>query len=111
MTYLGFLEVELHHCHPVVVVFCDQIIKTVRSKSSTSQQKETRNETDRYENSVYVFSNVHTARVRNKWLKMKTLMRNPSLCKDSKTNISFQHPLYAKKTFAGSKTVIKSSEV
>ncbi|XP_056015640.1 stimulated by retinoic acid gene 6 protein-like isoform X2 [Ostrea edulis] len=111
MTYLGFLEVELHHCHPVVVVFCDQIIKSVKSKFFTSQERQTRIETDVYENDVYVFSNVHTARVKNKWLKMRTLIKNQSLCKDSKTNISFQHPLHAKKTFVGCKAEIKSSEV
>ncbi|XP_048779054.2 stimulated by retinoic acid gene 6 protein-like isoform X2 [Ostrea edulis] len=111
MTYLGFLEVELHHCHPVVVVFCDQIIKSVKSKSFTSQERQTRIETDVYENDVYVFSNVHTARVKNKWLKMRTLIKNQSLCKDSKTNIFFQHPLHAKKTFVGCKAEIKSSEV
>ncbi|XP_062591916.1 stimulated by retinoic acid gene 6 protein-like [Saccostrea cucullata] len=102
MTYLGFLEVELHHCHPVVVVFCDQMIKSVKIISTKSAQSLTSSDDLDYENRMCGLSSVYTRKVRNRWQKMKTLISNQSLCKTSKTNISFEHPLTAKKTVMGS---------
>ncbi|XP_062592132.1 stimulated by retinoic acid gene 6 protein-like [Saccostrea cucullata] len=102
MTYLGFLEVELHHCHPVVVVFCDQLIKTVKIISTKSVQSLNSSDDLVYENRICGLSSVYTRKVRNRWQKMKTIICNQSLCKASKTNISFEHPITAKKTLVGS---------
>ncbi|XP_062592120.1 stimulated by retinoic acid gene 6 protein-like isoform X2 [Saccostrea cucullata] len=100
MTYLGFLEVELHHCHPVVVVFCDQMIKAVKLNYSATSNKHNSMQ-NACESSEYVFSRGYATKARNRWQKMKTLICNQALCKDSKTNCSFEHPLYAKKTVVG----------
>ncbi|XP_062584139.1 stimulated by retinoic acid gene 6 protein-like [Saccostrea cucullata] len=98
MTYLGFLEVELHHCHPVVVVFCDQLIKAVKVITTKSVQSLNSSDDLVYENRIYGLSSVYTRKVRNRWQKMKTLISNQSLCKASKTNISFEHSVTPKKT-------------
>ncbi|XP_062620830.1 stimulated by retinoic acid gene 6 protein-like [Saccostrea cucullata] len=102
MTYLGSLEVELHHCHPVVVVFCDQMIKTVKNISTKSAQSLNSPDDPAYENRICGLSSVYTRKVRNRWQKMKTMISNQSLCKTSKTNISFEHLLTARKTLVGS---------
>ncbi|XP_061196647.1 stimulated by retinoic acid gene 6 protein-like [Saccostrea echinata] len=98
MTYLGFLEVELHHCHPVVVVFCDQMIKAVKIISTKSVQSLNSSDELVYGNRMCGLSRVYTRKVRNKWQKMKTMISNQSLCKASKTNFSFEH----EKTVVGS---------
>lgn len=87
MTYLGFLEVELHHCHPVVVVSCDLMLK---SASALTTKQGTSLESPTSENNRRELSNMYTLRVRNKWQKMMTLVSNTSLCKYSKTNNSFE---------------------
>ncbi|XP_061162573.1 stimulated by retinoic acid gene 6 protein-like [Saccostrea echinata] len=110
MTYLGFLEVELHHCHPVVVVFCDQMIKAVKLSSSSSSKKHNSLQ-NAHESSEYDFSQGYTAKVRNKWQKMKTLICNQTLCKDSKSNCSFEHPLHAKKTVVESSIITPPDKV
>lgn len=86
MTYLGFLEVELHHCHPVVVVSCDLMLKS----ASALTTKQGTGESPTSENNRRELSNMYTLRVRNKWQKMMTLVSNTNLCKYSKTNNSFE---------------------
>lgn len=89
MTYLGFLEVELHQCHPVVVVCCDLLMKSVNHLSS-NQETSLESPMDAYKRNI--MSRIYTRKVRNKWQKMKTLILNQNLCKESKSNISFQQP-------------------
>lgn len=86
MTYLGFLEVELHHCHPVVVVSCDLMLKS----ASALTTKQGTLESPTSENNRRELSNMYTLRVRNKWQKVMTLVSNTNLCKYSKTNNSFE---------------------
>lgn len=86
MTYLGFLEVELHHCHPVVVVSCDLMLKS----ASALTTKQGKGESPTSENNRRELSNMYTLRVRNKWQKVMTLVSNTNLCKYSKTNNSFE---------------------
>ena len=89
MTYLGFLEVELHHCHPVVLVSCDLMLKTAARKLVSSQQISL--ESPVIENNKMDFSNTYTRKIRNRWLKTKTLISNGSLCEYSKTNTCFHN--------------------
>ncbi|XP_078339036.1 stimulated by retinoic acid gene 6 protein-like [Crassostrea virginica] len=91
MTYLGFLEVELHHCHPVVLVSCDLMLKTAARKLVSSPQQQISLESPVIENNKKDFSNTYTRKIRNRWLKTKTLISNGSLCEYSKTNTSFHH--------------------
>nr|XP_022336397.1 stimulated by retinoic acid gene 6 protein-like isoform X2 [Crassostrea virginica] len=91
MTYLGFLEVELHHCHPVVLVSCDLMLKTAARKLISSQQQQLSLESIVIENNKMDFSNTYTRKIRNRWLKTKTLISNGSLCEHSKTNTSFHN--------------------
>ena len=91
MTYLGFLEVELHHCHPVVLVSCDLMLKTAARKLISSPQQQISLESPVIENNKMDFSNTYTHKVRNRWLKTKTLISNRCLCEYSKTNTSFHH--------------------
>lgn len=93
MTYLGFLEVELHQCHPVVVVCCDLLMKTA-SPLSSSQDISLESPIGAYKRNK--MSKMYTRRVRNKWQKMKTLILNQNLCNESKSNVSFQTPRPAK---------------
>lgn len=93
MTYLGFLEVELHQCHPVVVVCCDQLMKSVNHLSS-NQDISLESPMEAYKRNK--MSKMYTRRVRNKWQKMKTLILNQNLCNESKSNVSFQQPRPAK---------------
>lgn len=86
MTYLGFLAVELHHCHPVVVVSCDLMLKS----ASALTTKQGTGESPTSENNRRELSNMYTLRVRNKWQKVMTLVSNTNLCKYSKTNNSFE---------------------
>lgn len=86
MTYLGFLEVELHHCHPVVVVSCDLMLKS----ASALTTKQGTLESPTSENNRRELSNMYTLRVRNKWQKVMTLVSNTNLCKYSKSNNSFE---------------------
>lgn len=90
MTYLGFLEVELQHCHPVVVVSCDLMLK---SANALSTKQETSLESPSSENNKRELSNMYTHRIRNKWQKMMTLVSNSNLCKYSKTNNSFEQQI------------------
>ncbi|XP_078339018.1 stimulated by retinoic acid gene 6 protein-like isoform X1 [Crassostrea virginica] len=91
MTYLGFLEVELHHCHPVVLVSCDLMLKTAARKLISSPQQQISLESPVIENNKMDFSNTYTRKIRNRWLKTKTLISNGSLCEYSKTNTSFHN--------------------
>uniref|UniRef100_A0A8W8JUS7 Uncharacterized protein n=1 Tax=Magallana gigas TaxID=29159 RepID=A0A8W8JUS7_MAGGI len=93
MTYLGFLEVELHQCHPVVVVCCDLLMKSVNHLSS-NQETSLESPMDAHKRNI--MSKIYTRKVRNKWQKMKTLILNQSICKESKSNVSFQQPQQAK---------------
>ncbi|XP_052713944.1 stimulated by retinoic acid gene 6 protein-like [Crassostrea angulata] len=93
MTYLGFLEVELQHCHPVVVVSCDLMLK---SANALSTKQETSLESPSSENNKRELSNMYTHRIRNKWQKMMTLVSNSNLCKYSKTNNSFEQQISLK---------------
>lgn len=90
MTYLGFLEVELQHCHPVVVVSCDLMLK---SANALSTKQETSLESPSSENNRQELSNMYTHRIRNKWQKMMTLVSNSNICKYSKTNNSFEQQI------------------
>lgn len=89
MTYLGFLEVELHQCHPVVVVCCDLLLKSVNHLPS-NQDISLESPMEAYKRNK--MCKMYTRRVRNKWQKLKTLMLNQNLCKESKSNVSFQQP-------------------
>nr|XP_022327892.1 stimulated by retinoic acid gene 6 protein-like isoform X2 [Crassostrea virginica] len=91
MTYLGFLEVELHHCHPVVLVSCDLMLKSAARKLISSPQQQISLESPVIENNKMDFSNTYTRKTRNRWLKTKTLISNGSLCEYSKTNTSFHN--------------------
>ena len=91
MTYLGFLEVELHHCHPVVLVSCDLMLKTAARKLVSSPQQQISLESPVIENNKIDFSNTYTRKIRNRWLKTKTLISNGSLCEYSKTNTCFHN--------------------
>lgn len=93
MTYLGFLEVELHQCHPVVVVCCDLLMKSVNHLSS-NQETSLESPMDAHKRNI--MSKIYTRKVRNKWQKMKTLILNQGICKESKSNVSFQQPQQAK---------------
>eukprot|EP00105_Crassostrea_gigas_P008980 XP_011423744.1 PREDICTED: stimulated by retinoic acid gene 6 protein-like isoform X1 [Crassostrea gigas] len=90
MTYLGFLEVELQHCHPVVVVSCDLMLK---SANALSTKQKTSLESPSSENNRRELSNMYTHRIRNKWQKMMTLVSNSNLCKYSKTNNFFEQQI------------------
>ncbi|XP_022336392.2 stimulated by retinoic acid gene 6 protein-like isoform X1 [Crassostrea virginica] len=91
MTYLSFLEVELHHCHPVVLVTCDLMLKTAARKFISSPQQQISLESPVIENNKIDFSNTYTRKVRNRWLKTKTLISNRCLCEYSKTNTAFHY--------------------
>ncbi|XP_052713286.1 stimulated by retinoic acid gene 6 protein-like [Crassostrea angulata] len=95
MTYLGFLEVELHQCHPVVVVCCDLLMKSVNHLSSKPETS-LESPMDAYKRNI--MSKMYTRKVRNKWQKMKTLILNQNLCNESKSNVSVQQPRQAKLT-------------
>ena len=91
MTYLAFLEVELHHCHPVVLVSCDLMLKTAARKLVSSPQQQISLESPVIENNKMDFSNTYTRKIMNRCLKTKRLISNGSLCEFSKTNTSFHH--------------------
>ncbi|XP_033755363.1 stimulated by retinoic acid gene 6 protein-like [Pecten maximus] len=101
MAYVSFLQMELVHCHPVVVVFCDQLSNrspanvqipmhnanalpgNTRSRSTSRDPLVTSSSAERYGttkdvNAVTVIPK-YNRRIHNRWLKVYTLLKNPSL--------------------------------
>ncbi|OWF50117.1 hypothetical protein KP79_PYT14078 [Mizuhopecten yessoensis] len=99
MAYVSFLQMELVHCHPVLVVFCDLLCHRLpgnihvpmhRATSSldvTTRSGDTSISTTlpvrsyRTADKVTAISPVpkYNQRILNRWLKVYTLMKNPSL--------------------------------
>ncbi|XP_069112961.1 stimulated by retinoic acid gene 6 protein-like isoform X4 [Argopecten irradians] len=102
MAYVSFLQMELVHCHPVLVVFCDQLLKRssagtvqvpmhntnnlpnhTRSRTTSKEELLTSSSVGHYGTSCNVTASIdipkYNRRIHNRWLKVYTLLRNPSL--------------------------------
>ncbi|XP_069112963.1 stimulated by retinoic acid gene 6 protein-like [Argopecten irradians] len=80
MAYVSFLQMELVHCHPVLVVFCDQLLQ--RSSAGTVQvPMHNTNDLPNHIRSrtTSIVIPKYNRRIHNRWLKVYTLLRNPTL--------------------------------
>ncbi|XP_048253732.1 stimulated by retinoic acid gene 6 protein-like [Haliotis rufescens] len=82
LSFVSFLQVELAHTHPVLVVFCQLLMNGVRDRRlarfSLSQDGHTGSPYKTF-GDVELLSMESSYRVRTRWLKAYTLIRNPAL--------------------------------
>ncbi|XP_038078110.1 stimulated by retinoic acid gene 6 protein-like isoform X2 [Patiria miniata] len=85
-AYIGFLQLEVAHTHPVVVTFCHLLWKTIdTSRSSQPSYKtfevveEAQQENVKSASSTHSLPKVKCRRARNRWFVALTLMRNRAL--------------------------------
>ncbi|XP_021354158.1 stimulated by retinoic acid gene 6 protein-like [Mizuhopecten yessoensis] len=99
MAYVSFLQMELVHCHPVLVVFCDLLchrlpgnIQVPMQRATSSLDVTTRSGNTSISTTLPVRSYrtvdkvtaisplpKYNQRIHNRWLKVYTLLKNPSL--------------------------------
>ncbi|XP_021354241.1 stimulated by retinoic acid gene 6 protein-like [Mizuhopecten yessoensis] len=84
MAYVSFLQMELVHCHPVLVVFCDLLshrlpgnIHVHLHRATSSLHDTTRSGNTSISTTFPVPK--YNQRIHNRWLKVYTLLKNPSL--------------------------------
>ncbi|XP_061196646.1 stimulated by retinoic acid gene 6 protein-like [Saccostrea echinata] len=99
MIYIGLLHVELVHCHPVLRVFCEELLKSLKEhddKTDLSLHSPNSSKTElarkSYSSVRSISARAYNNQIYNKWMKMLTLSNNSSLCKTSKTNKKFEQP-------------------
>ncbi|XP_038069872.1 stimulated by retinoic acid gene 6 protein-like [Patiria miniata] len=101
-AYVGFLQLEVAHTHPVLITFCHFLQKTVKTDQASSQKyttKELVSIVNSQLESGYEMPETTNGRcysprepstgqlsrrMRNKWLVALTLTRNPSLVSERK---------------------------
>lgn len=99
MIYIGLLHVELAHCHPVLRVFCEELLKSSNTRKEqtdvhlhSAQSIGTSSVVANYRSTRSISAKAYSAHVINRWMKTITLYNNPSLCKTSTTNTQFEQP-------------------
>ncbi|XP_056015617.1 stimulated by retinoic acid gene 6 protein-like isoform X2 [Ostrea edulis] len=103
MIYISLLNVELAHCHPVLRVFCEVLLKTISNRGelkdfslSAANSIDIESVKTSYRSMKSVSARTYNNQIWNKWMKILTLNNNPSLCKTSKTNNNFEPPRLTK---------------
>ncbi|XP_067651301.1 stimulated by retinoic acid gene 6 protein-like [Haliotis asinina] len=84
LSFVSFLQVELAHTHPVLVVFCQLMINVARDRRMA---RFTLSQDGRDRPPYKTFGDVEllsmeSCRVRTRWMKAYTLIRNPALRTD-----------------------------
>lgn len=74
VSYVCFLHMEVNQTHPIMLVFCELLFKSLQKDNKDLQN----------------FKTPKQIRLRNKWLVLYTLIKNPYLKK--------QRKIYIKKT-------------
>lgn len=99
MIYIGLLHVELAHCHPVLRVFCEELLKSSNTRKEqtdvrlhSAESIGTSSVVANYRSTTSISAKAYSAHVINRWMKTITLYNNPSLCKTSTTNTKFEQP-------------------
>lgn len=99
MIYIGLLHVELAHCHPVLRVFCEELLKSSNTRKEqtdvrlhSAESIGTSSVVANYRSTRSISAKAYGAHVINRWMKTITLYNNPSLCKTSTTNTQFEQP-------------------
>ncbi|XP_030832576.1 stimulated by retinoic acid gene 6 protein-like isoform X1 [Strongylocentrotus purpuratus] len=80
-AYVGFLELEVIHTHPVIVTFCHCLWQVARTESDR------RSALEKTEDEHQVLERRRRKVVRNKWQLGYTLVRNPILLRDRLSNL------------------------
>ncbi|XP_046542385.1 stimulated by retinoic acid gene 6 protein-like [Haliotis rubra] len=88
LSFVSFLQVELAHTHPVLVVFCQLLMNGARDRRMArfSLSQDGRNGSPyKTFGDVELLSMESSYRVRTRWMKAYTLIRNPALRTDRNT--------------------------
>ncbi|ESO90800.1 hypothetical protein LOTGIDRAFT_163685 [Lottia gigantea] len=78
LAYISILQVEMAHCHPVLVTFCHILLEEQQTNLRViynSCVDSSINESPRY------FQRLKQKRIVNRWLKLYTLIKNPQILK------------------------------
>ena len=86
LAYVSFLRIELSHCNPVVLTFCELLL--TRKKVPIAESKDGMTNLASLSESVEHEQNISTSRHIRHWYKLYTLIRNPSLVSQTKNNFT-----------------------
>ncbi|KAK3085734.1 hypothetical protein FSP39_007963 [Pinctada imbricata] len=90
LSYISFLKVEISHCSPVVVAFCNILYTEMRSKfikgNSASDRSELLPTSETMDDDSDIISFCESE-ARKRWFKCYTLVKNPDICSTSKRYI------------------------
>lgn len=99
MIYIGLLHVELAHCHPVLRVFCEELLKSSNTRKEqtdvrlhSAESIGTSSVVANYRSTRSISAKAYGAHVINRWMKTTTLYNSLSLCTTSTTNTKFEQP-------------------
>ena len=90
---------ELVHCHPVLRVFCEELLQSNSSlKRDMNLGLHSANSIDTssivasYRSTRHISVRAYNKQILNRWMKFITLCNNPKLCETSSTNVKFHLP-------------------
>ncbi|XP_022320100.2 stimulated by retinoic acid gene 6 protein-like [Crassostrea virginica] len=99
MIYIGLLHMELVHCHPVLRVFCEELLQSNSSRKKdmnlglhSANSIDTSSIVASYRSTRHISVRAYNKQILNRWMKFITLCNNPKLCETSSTNVKFHLP-------------------
>lgn len=99
MIYIGLLHMELVHCHPVLRVFCEELLQSNSSRKRdmnlglhSANSIDTSSIVASYRSTRHISVRAYNKQILNRWMKFITLCNNPKLCETSSTNVKFHLP-------------------